>query len=172
MAQKDFRFELKSLSDAGSFEGLVAVYNNVDLGGDVIEPNAFAKTLTDRGNEIPILWQHDPREPIGLGKLNDTSQGLLVQGQLVLESPVAAKSYALMKAKVLRGLSIGYDSMKDRMVDGIRHLLEIKLYECSLCTFPMNPAAQITGVKSVEDFSAELRDFRELLFACHKSFRR
>ena len=172
MAHKDFRFELKTLSEQGTFEGLAAVYGNVDLGNDVIEPGAFQKTLLDKGGEIPILFSHDPTEPIGLGKLNDTSQGLLVQGQLVLESPVAAKAYALMKARVLRGLSIGYDDVKSKIVDGVRRLSEIKLWEISLVTFPMNPGAQITGVKTAEDFSAELRQFRTLLADCRKSFGR
>ena len=170
MAHKDFRFELKSLTTEGTFEGLAAVYGNIDLGGDVIEPGAFAKTLTDRGGEIPILWQHDPREPIGLGKLNDTSQGLSVQGQLVLESPVAAKAHALMKARVLRGLSIGYDDIKSKIVDGIRHLSEIKLFECSLVSFPMNELAQVSAVKGVVDFAKELQDFRAILAECRKGF--
>src|SRR5947209_6087057 len=106
---KDFRFELKSLTAEGTFEGLAAVYGNVDLGGDVIEPGAFQKTLVDKGGEVPILYQHDSSEPIGLGKLSDSREGLVVKGDLVLESPVAAKAYALLKKGVLKGLSIGYD---------------------------------------------------------------
>ena len=47
------------------------------------------------------------RDPIGLGKLSDSREGLLVKGQLVPESPTAAKAYALLKAGVLKGLSIG-----------------------------------------------------------------
>jgi len=69
---KDFRFELKSLSDPGTFEGLAATYGDVDLGGDIIEPGAFQKTMADKGGEVPILWQHDQREPIGVGKLSDS----------------------------------------------------------------------------------------------------
>jgi hypothetical protein len=36
--------KIKSLSDGGTFQGLAAVYGNVDLGGDSIAPGAFAST--------------------------------------------------------------------------------------------------------------------------------
>ena len=172
---RDFKFELKSLTDAGTFEGLAAVYGNVDLGGDVIEAGAFQKTMADKGGEVPILWQHDQREPVGLGKLSDSREGLFVKGKLVLaENPVAQKAYSLLKRGVLRGLSIGYDSVKDRMVDGVRHLSEIKLWEISLVTFPMNEQATVTGVKSgVEDHLAEqLHQFRDIVVQCRKTLRR
>ncbi len=41
----DRPFELKSISSAGIFEGYVSVFNNVDLGGDVILPGAFTDSL-------------------------------------------------------------------------------------------------------------------------------
>ena len=77
------------------------------------------------------------RYRIGLGKLSDSREGLVVKGELVLESPVAAKAYALLKRGVLKGLSIGYDSVKSRMVDNVRRLSELKLFEISLVTFPI-----------------------------------
>lgn len=169
---KDFRFELKSLSAEGSFEGLAAVYGNIDLGGDVIEPGAFAKTLLDKNGEVPILFAHDTHEPIGIGRLTDTREGLAVTGELVLESPTASKAYALLKKGVLKGLSIGYDDVKSKVVDGVRRLSELKLWEVSLVVFPMNPLATVTGVKTVEDVGAELRGFRETIGACRKHFRR
>jgi HK97 family phage prohead protease len=169
--QKNFRFELKTLTEQGSFEGLAAVYGNVDLGGDVVEPGAFSKTLIDKNGEVPILWQHDSREPIGLGKLSDSREGLVVKGELALESPVAQKAYGLLKRGVLRGLSIGYDDIKSKMVDGVRRLSELKLWEISLVTFPMNPAAQVTAVKGVEDVARDIQTFRELLTECRKGLR-
>src|SRR5689334_2509960 len=88
---KDFRLSLiKAVGDDGSFQGMAACYGNTDLGGDVIEPGAFTKTLGDSDTR-PILWQHDPSEPIGVGKFTDSPKGLIVDGQLVLESEVARK---------------------------------------------------------------------------------
>jgi hypothetical protein len=93
-----------------------------------------------------------------------------LKGELVLESPVAAKSYALLKRGVLKGLSIGYDDVKSKVVNGVRRLSELKLWEISLVTFPMNPDGQVTAVKSEEDFAREMRAFCDLLQKCRIGF--
>lgn len=36
-------FEVKAVDDAGNFEGYASVFNNVDLGDDVILPGAFTR---------------------------------------------------------------------------------------------------------------------------------
>jgi len=163
--QRDFHLELKSLTGQGIFEGLAAVYGNTDLQGDVIEPGAFSKTLREKG-EVPILWQHDSSEPIGMGTLSDSAAGLLIRGELALESPTAHKAYGLLKRRIVTGLSIGFDSVKSKMVDGVRRLSELRLWEVSLVTFGANPLAQVSGVKS-ED---QIRQFRALLADCKGVF--
>jgi HK97 family phage prohead protease len=155
---KDFSFRLKAIKDDGTFEGLAAVYGNEDLGGDIIEPGAFTKTIKEKKGVVPVLWQHDSREPIGRGDLTDSKDGLQIVGTLVMESDVAKKAHALMKAEVLQGLSIGYDTVVseyDREND-IRRLKELKLWEVSVVTFPMNPKATITTVKAADDLIEEV----------------
>lgn len=167
-ATKDFKFLIKS-ADNGKFEGLAAVYGNIDLGGDIIAPGAFTKTISDKGGKVPILWQHDSREPIGMGALEDSAEGLVIHGDLVMESPVAQKAYALMKKEVLRGLSIGYDTVVseyDKERD-IRTLKEVRLWEVSLVTFPMNPEAQVTNVKAI---SSEMEAAVEMFAEAVKKF--
>lgn len=150
--QKDFSLRIKGLDSAGqgSFEGLLAVYNNVDLGGDLIEPGAFTRTLNS-GRSIPLLWQHDTSQPIGTLSLIDGPDNLRVKGQLLLELPVARDAYALLKAGVIKGLSIGYDVIRDAMDGKVRRLKELRLWEGSIVTFPMNEAAMVTSVKSISD---------------------
>ncbi len=150
---KDFKFAIKTLTDQGQFDGLAAVYGNVDLGGDIIAPGAFTKTLKEKNSQVPILWQHDAHEPIGLGTLTDGTEGLLIHGDLVMESPVAQKAYALMKADVLKGLSIGYDTVVSEYdsAHDIRTLKELKLWEVSTVTFPMNTRANVTSVKALAE---------------------
>jgi uncharacterized protein len=169
--QKTFKLQIKSLDEAGKFSGLASVYGNVDLGGDVVMPGAFAKSLADRGHEIPILFQHDMRQPVGLGKLKDTSQGLEIQGQLVLEVAKAREAYSLLKARVLRGLSFGYDTVKSDIQAGVRYLRELKLYEVSLVTVPMNELATVTAVKTSESsMNWQIEQFRTLLEQCKGRF--
>lgn len=159
MSTKDFSVEIKSVSDEGTFEGILSVYNVVDLGGDLIEPGAFTKTLQESKGRIPCLAYHDTRQPVGTLDVTDTGGALEVKGQLVLEVQTAREMLALMKAGVVRSLSIGYRTIKSAMEDGVRHLKEIALMEGSIVLFPMLPLAQITSVKDAEskdDFLVEL----------------
>lgn len=135
---KSFAFELKEANEAGEFTGLASVYGNRDLGGDVVERGAFTKTLRERGSEVPILWQHDQKNPIGLGTLTDSADGLLIKGKLDLDIPEGQRAYSGLKKGYLKGLSIGYDVVKQKYAGNDRHLTELKLYEVSTVTLPMN----------------------------------
>src|SRR4051812_14331745 len=138
--------EIKEISADGSFTGLLSVYNIVDLGKDLIEPGAFTKTIVEHGNEVPMLWQHKPDVPIGTLTLTDGPDALHVKGQLLMDLPEAKKAYLLIKARIVRGLSIGFDTVKQVLDGGIRRLKELRLYEGSIVTFPMNESALITSV--------------------------
>ena len=158
------KMAIKEIATDGSFEGVLAVYNNIDLGGDRILPGAFAKTIKERGNQVPMLWQHKSDRPIGMLTLIDDTDALRVRGQLLMDLPDAKNAYLLIKARVVKGLSIGFDTMKDAVEKGVRQLLEIRLWEGSIVTFPMNEQALITSVKARkeanEDFDTE---YAELL---------
>jgi HK97 family phage prohead protease len=155
------QLEIKEIGADGSFEGILASYNTVDLGGDSILPGAFTKTLQEHGAVVPLLWQHKTDEPIGTLTLTDSPTGLLVKGQLLMGLPTAQKAYLLLKARVIKGMSIGYDAIKDAVENGVRILKEIRLWEGSVVTFPMNPAAMVTAIKAhalehKDDFTSEL----------------
>jgi HK97 family phage prohead protease len=158
MPAKQFaKMSIKALQEDGSFEGILASYNTVDLGGDKIMPGAFTKTMQERGSEVPMLWQHNPDEPIGTLQLSDSADGLLVKGQLLMDLDYAKKAYILLKAGVIKGLSIGFSTIKKDMQDGVRLLKEIKLYEGSVVTFPMNEHCMVTAVKK-ENGAIEVKD--------------
>jgi hypothetical protein len=173
MQTKDCVFKIKQLDDGadGSFVGWGSVYDNVDIGGDTVMPGAFTKTLSN-GGTFPLLWQHDSRSPIGTVKAMDATHGLQVQGQLLMSLQKAQEAYALLKAGVIKGLSIGYDTINSaNLANGVRQLTELKLWEISLVTFPMNEAATVGSVKGSDDdpeFKAALRE----LAAKIKSYRR
>jgi uncharacterized protein len=142
-----FDFEIKSISETGTFVGKGSVYGTVDLGSDIMEPGSLSKSVQERGNAVPILWQHDPKVPIGLAHLTDTPSALLVNGRLSLGVPEAKNALSLMKDKVVRGLSIGYQVVKADAKNGIRRIKEARLFEISIVTFPMNEGATIDSVK-------------------------
>jgi HK97 family phage prohead protease len=146
-------FELKAIEDDGTFSGYVSVFNNVDLGGDVILPGAFADSLAAwkaKGALPPVLWQHRTGEPLFL-EMREDSVGLWVKGRLLVNDvPRAKEARALLQAKAINGMSIGYvsrDDSWDRVTD-VRTLKRVDLYEGSIVTFPMNPMAGVTDVKT------------------------
>jgi HK97 family phage prohead protease len=144
---------VKEVSEDGSFTGILSVYDVVDDGNDLVEAGAFTKTLKESGGQVPCLYRHE--DPIGTLEVIDTGKALEVKGQLVLDLnpdgspavPEAFKALALMRKKVMKGLSIGFITVKSSVVDGIRRLKELVLKEGSVVVFPMLRLAQITGVK-------------------------
>lgn len=156
-----FNFTLKALEQSGAFHGLAAAFNNVDLGGDRIIPGAFRRTLQEKGASLPILWAHDQSRPIGVGKVAETAEGLAIDAQLVTTSTDGKDAYELLRAGAMKGLSIGFRTVKDRVLNEVRELLDVDLFECSLCAIPMNPLATVTAVKA-GDIST-IRQFEGLL---------
>jgi HK97 family phage prohead protease len=163
--KRHVRVELKEISQEGTFEGLLSPYGGLpDSYGDVVERGAYTKTLKEMGNTRPLLWQHGTKDPIGLVTLEDRDDGLWCKGSLVMEDDLAKRAYRFIKAGIVKGLSIGYESLNDTIKSGIRHLTEIKLYEGSIVTFPANETALITSVKSAlerkGDFNQELTEIQ------------
>ena len=153
--QLDVKFEVKDIStEEGTFVGFASVYNVEDLGGDIVEKGAFTRTINARPS-VPILWKHD--EPIGVGTVEDGDHGLIVRGKLTLAVQKAREALALMKDGAVKGLSIGYSSVKDDIKGGVRHLREVKLWEVSVVAVPMNQDALIAVVKELPTESKEGR---------------
>lgn len=165
MKTLDFGLEIKSLDDSGVLRGFASTYNNVDRDGDVVLPGAFAKTLRESNGKVPILWQHDQREPVGVAELtDDPGRGLLLKGQLDLDVEIGRRAYSALKKRIVGGLSIGYQTVRSTMKNGVRQLAELKLYEVSIVTIPANAEAIVTSVKATggsdmagfEDLSQQL----------------
>lgn len=150
MEEKTFPFEIKNVTDEGTFEGYAAVFNKPDVMGEIIEPGAFTKTLKE-GKSRPMLWYHDPREPLGLADLKADDKGLHVAGAFDLNVQIAREKHSLMKMKAIRGLSFGFKTVIDLWDKAKRILKEVKLYEISPCTFQMHPGALITSVKQWDE---------------------
>lgn len=154
----DRPFEVKKLDESGVFEGYVSVFNNVDKGGDIVLPGAFKDTIADwaaKGEFPPVLWQHRTGEPLGPTlEMREDNVGLWIKGQLLIEHvPRAKEAWALLKAKAIKGMSIGYvprDESVDRAA-GTRGLKKVDLWENSIVTFPMNPMAGVSSVKAAID---------------------
>ncbi len=160
--RKTLPFHLTKADIEGrTFEGYAAAFHNVDAVGDIIHPNAFAKTLVERGNKVKLLWQHDYAEPIGRPlELREDANGLFIKA-VISDTARGRDALALLRDGAINEMSIGYEPISagtdyTKMPDGqtVRNLREIKLHEVSLVTFPANERAVVTAVKSVLPFRA------------------
>lgn len=142
------QLEIKSLGDR-QFEGYGAVFKNVDYGGDVIVPGAFNKSLAAQDHLPPMFWMHQPDQIPGKWlSMTEDKYGLLVKGELA-DTQLGRETHTLLKMEAVRGMSIGYMTVKDEFrSDGVRLLKELDLIETSIVSLPMNPLAQVSAVKT------------------------
>jgi HK97 family phage prohead protease len=132
----------------GRFSGYASVFNRLDSGGDIVMPGAFTKSLQKRRGRIRLLFQHDPKEPVGLWEsLAEDGHGLFVTGRLTGGVERADALRRLIDERALDGLSIGFRTVKASREPGTGHrrLHEIDLYEVSIVTFPMMEDARIAA---------------------------
>lgn len=149
--QLDVALELKSIGPDGRFAGYASVFSVIDNQRDIMMHGAFRETLQNRKSQVKLLWQHQFEEPIGtVEALFEDTRGLYLEGRLLLNVNRGREAYALLKAGAVSGLSIGYSPVR-YVIDadsGVRRLQEVELWEVSLVTFPANPDALVTVVKS------------------------
>jgi HK97 family phage prohead protease len=153
--QKFTPLDLKRIEPDGTFSGYASLFNEEDMGRDIVLPGAFRDSLGQRGAAgIRMLYQHKPDEPIGVWEsLREDSRGLFARGRLMLAVARAREVLALMRAGALDGLSIGFRAVtgKRDARTGIRRLARIDLWEISIVTFPLLPEARVAQVKSDTD---------------------
>ena len=157
---KTFEFKIADANEdqnEGRIKGYASTFDNIDLGLDIVNKGAFKKTIKESKGRIPILADHNPYEQIGWNeKAEEDETGLLVEGAIDLNVQKGKERYSLAK-KALKigarmGLSIGYYTITaepDSKNPRIRHLKELKLFEYSFVTFPMNTEAMVTAAKSL-----------------------
>lgn len=158
--KRAMEFDMKSLKKDGSFAGYGSVFGNTDLYNDVVMPGAFTDTLQAweaKDRLPPVLWQHNSDAPIGAyTEMHEDATGLYVEGKLLIKSvQQAAEAYALLEAKAINGMSIGFnipddpDAMEYDAPHGIMKIKIIDLWECSIVTFPANTSATVNELKTI-----------------------
>jgi HK97 family phage prohead protease len=150
--------DLKSTGPAGVIEGLAATWGfPPDLHGDVLQKNAFSKSLLDpeaAGTRPAMLWGHSQSDPIGKWlEIHETDAGLEVTGQLTLGVRKADEAMALAVDGAL-GLSIGFRPIQQEPHKGANVISEVYLGEISLVGMAANPKAVVTSVKSLDQVSS------------------
>lgn len=148
------KLDVKSVTEAGEFEGYASTRDR-DQGGDIMAEGAFKRTIDLNGGVFPILWFHDPAQPVGLGTVKEDGHGLFTKGRLNLEKQIGRDTHSDMKFGVVDRMSIGFLTVQSEYDQEreARVISEVRLLEYSLITknFAMNEQALITNVKSLSD---------------------
>lgn len=165
----DYKFDTES----GIFEGFPSVFGVVDDGDpwtgvkDVVHPGSFRKTIDENFDRILVCYGHNPFSALPIGKPLDLEErprdalpdklleaypeatGGLWHRSRISDTTLGGDVATLLRDKVLKELSIGYDPIKVDFSDGgkIRHLKENRLWEYSVVPWAMNPAAWVTDAK-------------------------
>lgn len=141
---------VKSINeDQRTIEG-IATTPEPDRMADVVETSGIKYKLP-----MPFLLQHNSRQPIGkVVSAKVTKDGMVIKAQVAPAGTAGFidESWALIKAGLIPGLSIGFRSLEesyDRETGGY-HFIRTELYEISAVTIPANGDCSILSVKSAD----------------------
>jgi phage head maturation protease len=184
-------------TDEGTFEAIVSVFNNKDLGGDIVMPGAFAKSLTvwsEAGDPIPIYWSHRMDSPeMNIGAVEEAKElfggdpgipdwanehvkangGLYVKGRLD-DFGMGKQVQHLMKTRRVKQFSFSYDVVRETKSkdNGATELHELWLHEVGPTPLGMNPLTELIAAKSQPDPPPEPdpdhKRLSEALFSCRR----
>ena len=123
---------------------------DLDQGNDIIHPGSFKKTISERLDRVKVLRNHSDLIGRPISAIED-GKGLLTESYIG-KHDLGEETLMLAKDGILDSLSIGYSvpSGKSNYSGDIRNIHEVKLFEWSVVDFPMNEAARIIDVKSIE----------------------
>ena len=162
--------------------GVFSVFGNIDSYGDVVQPGAFTKTLSERGGQIFHLWQHDFNAPAiavvkDLRELRqdelpdsvktshpDATGGAEVTREY-LDTARGNEILAGINAGVPYQMSFAFDPIKVSMGEQngtkVRFLHEVRMFESSDVLWGANDATRAVKRKpTTKAITAALRELK------------
>jgi len=145
-------FETKAVNDESREISGVATTISADRMSDVVVPGGAKFALP-----IPLLSQHDSREPIGkVYEAEVSGRSIRIKARIAKDTGLdyVERTWRQIRAGLLGGLSIGFRPLKSEALDPERpwdgfKFLEWEWLELSAVTIPANAEATIQTVKSI-----------------------
>jgi len=155
--------------DGRTVDGIFSVFDVLDEYDDIAHKGSFTKTISERGDEVLHLWQHDFYSPptakidklmeieraelpeLIRAKYPEASGGAMVR-RTYIESARADEVFAAIKAGSPLQMSYGYDAIRYEFEEDeetgkvIRHLREQRLWETSDVLWGANQATQASKI--------------------------
>lgn len=117
---------------------------------DVVEPEGAQYKLP-----LPFLWQHQHSTPIGwVEDVKTSKSGIRVRVRMAAAGVTEEidKAWSLIKAGLVRGMSIGFTPIESAHINGTYgyHYTKWDWLELSAVTVPANADCSITSIKSID----------------------
>lgn len=141
--------ELKALDEEQRLITGIASTPVTDRQEDIVEPLGAQFKLP-----MPLLYQHNPRAPIGhviAAHLSD--EGIEVSARVEKGVGFIDEAWELIKRKLIRGLSIGFRPLEHEDIKGSKWGRRFKKWEwleLSAVTVAANQDASITSIKALD----------------------
>lgn len=149
-------------TEEGRLKAVISVFDVPDLDGDIVVKSAF----TD-GQEVPMVWGHDWKRPIGKGVIRVTDEKAIFDGRLFLDTRDGLDAYRTVKAMGdLQEYSVGFQILDAEPVemDGQQYqrITKWNVFEASPVLVGANRLTHTLAIKghdlSFEDHSERVRD--------------
>ncbi len=146
---------IKSIDEEQRVIEGIASTPTADRLGDIVEPEGAQFSLP-----IPLLWQHNSREPIGeVESAKATPKGITFRARVAkIPEPGTLKdridaAWQSLKYRLVKGISIGFNPIESAQIKDswAEHFLKWEWLELSCVTIPANVDASITTIKSADE---------------------
>lgn len=162
--------DVRTTEDEAGFDGHAASWWSVDSYGTAMAPGAFKKTITERREKIPVLWNHNYNAPVGKHlDLKEDDAGLYVNIGIADDGAEGTVLMKRLRYGVPLGLSFGFETIRSRKAEEadpldwsqapeffkspegreyVRVIEEVRYWESSPVTFPANTDSTIDAIRS------------------------
>jgi HK97 family phage prohead protease len=151
-------FRLAEDSDGRTIAGIAVPYDQISFnapnaGGERFAQGSLTKTANDlmasTRKKLKIFKSHEHRTAIGYATLlqADHPDGLWMEARIA-DTAEGNAALAEIKEGVLDSFSIGFRTIKDSYVDGVRVINEAALVEVSLVPLPAYEGAELVSVRN------------------------
>jgi hypothetical protein len=157
-------FDFRATDGTPGLEGHAATWWSKDSYDTAMEPGAFKRTIRNRIDKIPVLWNHNADAPVGKHlAIREDDHGLYVNIGIADDGAEGSVLMKRLRFGVPLGMSFGFETMKDRpgtkddpIVFGdskmkhsdVRVIQEVRYWESSPVTFPANEDSAIDAIRS------------------------
>lgn len=164
-------FDFRAADDEAGFEGHAASWWSVDSYGTAMAPGAFKRTIKNRGEKIPVLWNHNADSPIGKHlTIREDKEGLYVNIGIADDGAEGTVLLKRLRYGVPLGMSFGFQTVRSRPANDddpldmataplwlgkgkearsqVQVIEEVIYWESSPVTFPANENSAIDAIRS------------------------